>query len=93
MHDIFPPFLLKLFSTVAGTTTGQEGGAVTGKGFHLRAGLPAHGQALQQNAGLQAGHTAPGQEGLSETFTSLLPCSFIAICFPQTALFRKPWED
>ncbi|XP_072821268.1 coiled-coil domain-containing protein 146 isoform X3 [Vicugna pacos] len=46
----------------AGTTVGQEGGEAAGEGFHLRTGFPAHGQALQQNSGLQAGHTALSQE-------------------------------
>ena len=33
LHDFF--FLLKFFSTVAGTTAGQAGGEVAGEGFHL----------------------------------------------------------
>lgn len=84
LHDFFP-FLLKLFSTVAGTTASQEGGEVTGKGVHLWTGFPAHGQALQQNSGLQAGHTSLSQEGLPKT----LPCPFClySFHFPQTALF------
>lgn len=58
--------LLKLFPTVAGTSAGQEGGEVTGEGFHLWASDPAHKQAQRQNPDLQGGHTALSQEGLPE---------------------------
>lgn len=62
---------LKFSVTVAGTTAGQEGGEAAGEGLPLRTGLPAHRQAPQQDAGLQAAHTTLGQEGLPKALPSL----------------------
>lgn len=63
LHKSFFNLLLKSSPTVAGTSAGQEGGEVTGEGFHLRAGVPAHKQAQRQDPDMQGGHAALSQEG------------------------------